>query len=121
MPHLQVGQWTLPFSGKSPRAKASSLSGARIAVTSVRSQAARLLLLYAGYGPSTDGQQAERMGLPEARISARRNALMQQYCVAYHDDIVGPYKAKNGRYALTEHGWDVARVLLKAQAEMVPL
>lgn len=112
MPHLHDGQLPIPWGGRSPRAKAASLSGAR--VCAARSQAARLLIAYLTHGASTDRQQAERLGLPEARISARRSGLVERLLVAYVDDVPGPYGTRNTRWNLTAPGRSVAGDLARS-------
>ncbi len=113
MPHLeQVGQLKIPWGGRSPRSRSSSLSGARICRAG--SQAARLLVAYLTYGPSTDLQQAERLGLPESRISARRGGLAARHEVAWVADVIGPFGATNGKYGLTAVGRVKAEVLARS-------
>ena len=115
MPYLQTSaQLKIPFGGRSPRAKAASFSGARAAVTRAGSQRARLLIAYLHYGPSTDLQQAERVGIPESRVSARRSGLLDQQLVTYHDDVPGPHGAKNCRWRLTNAGREVVGELARA-------
>ncbi len=113
MPYVQNGnQIPIPFGGRSPRARAASLSGAR--VCRAGSQAARLLVAYLTYGPMTDLEAAARVNLPESRVSARRNGLTARWLVAYVDDVPGPYGAINGRYGLTPGGVTVARELARS-------
>lgn len=109
MPHLQDGQLLIPFGGRSPRSRRTSLQGAR--VVNAGSQAARMLLAYVGSGPLTDLQMAARLGLPESRISARRSGLIQRGLVTWSRDVRGPHGADNGAYSLTAAGWAVATEL----------
>lgn len=112
MPYLQTAsQLKIPFGGRSPRARRTSLAGARVAVANAGSQRARLLLAYAANGAMTDLQMAERVGLPESRISARRGGLIDQHLVTYFDDVPGPFGAPNMRWILTPYGREVAREL----------
>lgn len=118
MPYVAaVGQLKIPFGGRCARARRTSLQGAQVAVTRAGSQAARILVSYLEYGPSTDLQLAERLGLPESRISARRNGLIARHLVRYVDDVPGPYGAGNGRYELTGYGQEHARELQRAGAQ----
>lgn len=114
MPHLNTAQIAIPFGGSSPRSRRASLQGARVAVTHAGSQAARILIAYLHSGPLTDLELAERLGLPESRISARRNSLIARHQVQYVDDVPGPHGASNGRYGLTAHGRAVATELARA-------
>jgi len=108
MPHLDTGTLPLPFGGRSPRSRSSSLAGARVAVRSAESQASRILLRYFVDGPLTDLQLRAALGLPESRISARRGGLMARGLVCWHDDVQGPFGAPNGRYTLTDKGRGIA-------------
>jgi hypothetical protein len=108
MPHLDTGTMLLPFGGRSPRARAASLDGARVAVRSAESQASRILRRYLAVGPQTDLELAAALGLPESRISARRGALVARGWVQWHADIIGPHGARNGRYTLSAAGVAVA-------------
>lgn len=114
MPHLQQhgSQILIPFGGRSPRARRTSLQGARICRAG--SQAARLLIAYLHDGPSTDLQIAERLGLPESRISARRNGLIVRGFVTYHDDVEGPHGAMNTRWTVNGAGHEVAHELARS-------
>ena len=113
MPHLQTTtQLKIPFGGRCPRARRTSLQGAH--VVQAGSQAARLLVTYLTQGPLTDLQMAERVGLPESRVSARRNGLIDRRLVAYVDDVLGPFGADNGRYGLTNYGRETAREIARA-------
>ncbi len=119
MPHLDTQTLRLPFGGRSPRARRTSLQGARVAVTHAGSQKARILLAYFTNGPLTDLQVAERLGLPESRISARRNALMDRALVNYVDDVTGPHGAQNCRWELSGYGREVARELSMASDQVL--
>lgn len=115
MPHLQTAsQLTIPWGGKCPRSRRASLQGAQCAVTRAGSQNARILIAYLTSGPQTDLQLAERLGLPESRISARRSSLIARRLVNYLDDVPGPYGPENGRYELTSWWRIVASDLAKA-------
>lgn len=119
MPHLQTaGQIKIPFGGRSPRARQASLKGAQVAVVRCGSQSAWMLIAYLELGPRSDLQMAETLGLPEARISARRNGLIDRKLVQYADTITGPFGADNCRWALTNYGREVAKELARAQVEM---
>lgn len=113
MPHLDTGTLSLPFGGRSPRSRSTSLAGARVAVSRAGSQASRILLRYLAEGPLTDLQLHVALGLPESRISARRGGLMTRGLVRHHDDVPGPFGAPNGRYTLTDKGRAIARGLGK--------
>ncbi len=114
MPDLVVGQLSLSWTGRSPRSWRTSLQGARAAVSRAGSQNARILIAYLTAGPLTDLELAERLGLPESRISARRSGLIKRRLVTYFDDVPGPYGPSNGRYTLTPYGWNVASDLARA-------
>ena len=114
MPHLAVGQLHIPWGGRSPRARRTSYQGAQVAVTRAGSQAARILIAYLTAGPQTDLQLAERLGLPESRISARRNGLIARRLVSYRDDVAGPHGVDNTRWELTAWGRIVAGELARA-------
>lgn len=111
MPHLDTGQIAIPFGGRSPRARRTSLQGAQVAVSRAGSQASRMLLRYLEEGPLTDLELHARLGLPEGRVSARRSGLMAKGLVQWCDDVAGPYGAQNGRYQLTVKGRNVAAAL----------
>lgn len=111
MPELVVGQLRIPFQGRSPRSQRTSLQGAQIAIVRAQTQASRLLARYASHGPQTDLQLATALGLPESRISARRNGLIDRGFVTWVADVRGPYGAENGQYDLTETGRSVAAAL----------
>lgn len=115
MAYLQTSaQVKLPFSGRSPRARRTSMQGAHVASVRAGSQMARILVTYLQNGPLTDQQVADRLLLPAARISARRNALIDRKLVAYRDDVIGQCKTPNGRYELTAYGRIVAAEISKA-------
>lgn len=80
------------------------------------SQASRMLLRYLAGGPQTDLQLHAVLGLPESRISARRGSLMARGLVTWHDDVMGPHRAENGRYALTDKGRAIVAGLRRAAA-----
>lgn len=65
----------LPFSGRSPRTRHASRSGAHFAEPRAGSQAGRLLALYRT-GEFTDLEASERLHLPHTTICARRNLLV---------------------------------------------
>jgi hypothetical protein len=109
VPQLHTAQLAIPFGGRTPRSRQASLHGAR--VCRAGSQAARLLIAYLQLGARTDSQMAETLGLPEARISARRSGLMDRRLVAYSETVQGPYGTDVCRWILTRQGQDVARVL----------
>ena len=112
MPYLQERELMLPFGGRSPRARRTSLQGAQVAVTRAGSQCARLLIAYLHYGPSTDLEQAVRVGLPEARVSARRNNLINRKLVQYSGaDRRGPSGAESCLWTLSPYGREVATEL----------
>lgn len=67
-----------------------------------------MLLRYLADGPLTDLQMAAALGLPEARVSARRNGLNDRGLVKWIDDVQGPWKAQNGRYGLSDKGRAIA-------------
>jgi hypothetical protein len=73
-----------------------------------------MLVEYFLAGPLSDLQMAERLGLPESRISARRSGLMDRRLVVWVEDVEGPYKAPNGKYGLSGYGREVAGELAKA-------
>lgn len=73
------------------------------------SQAERMLSLYLRFGALTDFEVAFWMGLPEGRISARRNGLMERGLVRYHNEIDGPNGVTVCRWTLTVKGKHVAR------------
>lgn len=104
MPHIDTGTMTLPFGGRSPRARRTSLQGAQAGVVYASSQASRMLLNYRTHGPMTDLHQHRLLGLPESRISARRGSLMDRGLVIWVDDVMGPHGVENGRYGLTDKG-----------------
>lgn len=54
------------------------------------SQADRLYELYIKHGDLTDREAAKIMGIPEARIAARRNKLMEEYSF-----LIGKRKVKD--------------------------
>lgn len=110
MPHVEAGQLRIPFRGRSPRARRTSLQGAQVAVTRAGSQCARMLLQYLE-SPRTDLEMAARLGLPESRISARRSGLIDRLLVAWLEDVPGPHGAMNGQYGLTARGRAVAASL----------
>lgn len=114
MPHFQqrAQQLRIPFGGRHPRARRTSLQGARVCRAS--SQAARMLVAYFVAGPLTDVQMAERLGLSDGRISARRNGLIDRKLVRYQDDTMGPFGSEVGRYVLTNYGREVAAELARA-------
>ncbi len=114
MPYLDTGSLLLPFGGRCSRARRTSLQGAQCAVTRAGSQNARILIAYLTSGPLTDLDLAERLGLPESRISARRNGLIARRLVNYRDDVPGPYGPDNGQYELTAWGRIVASDLARA-------
>ncbi len=91
MSYLDAVPVPLPFTGKSSRSRQASLRGAQVATVKAGSQASRMLLLYAQHGPLSDSRMAELMGLPEARISARRSGLMVRGFVVYADDVQGAH------------------------------
>lgn len=119
MPHVAVktpsGTLPLPFGGRSPRARRSSLSGAQVAVSRAFSQAARMLREYLQAGMLTDLEMAGRIGIPESRVSARRNGLIAQRKVEYaHQDKWGPSGAISCCWRLTNYGREVAQELERA-------
>lgn len=66
----------LPFSGRSPRTRHASYSGAKFSEPRAGSQAGRLLALYRT-GAFTDHDASERLHLPLATINARRWVLFK--------------------------------------------
>lgn len=115
MAYLQTaGQYKLPWGGRSPRARRTSMQGAQVASVRAGSQMARILVTYLQSGPLTDQQVADRLLLPAARISARRNALIDRKLVAYRDDVIGQCGSPNGRYELTAYGRIVATEISQA-------
>ena len=109
--HLASQQPALPFTGRTPRSRTASRSGAITAAPRALSQSSRMLVAYLTLGPRTDLELAEQLGLPESRISARRSLLMTKHLVAYHDTVLGPCGAPNCRWTLTPGGQAVARTL----------
>jgi len=91
MPYLDAVPVPLPFGGKTVSSRQASLRGAQVATVKAGSQASRLLAAYATYGPLTDTEMAARLGLPEARISARRAGLMVKGLVVYADTVQGAH------------------------------
>lgn len=67
-----------------------------------------MLVRYLAFGPQTDAQLALALGLPEARISARRSGLITKGLVVYVDDVKGLHGVMNTRWELTVHGQHVA-------------
>lgn|ERR1051325_3342118 len=117
MPYLQTReQLKIPFGGRCARSQRTSLQGARAAVVRSGSQKSRMLLEYLRMGPRTDLELAESLGLPESRISARRNGLIDRRLVAYVDEVMGPHEAMNCRWGLTGYGRHVANELARATA-----
>jgi hypothetical protein len=114
MPDLISGQLAIPFGGRGA-SRHTSLQGARVAVVRASSQAARLLVRYLDHGPQTDGQQALALGLPEARISARRAGLIAKGLVAHCDVVPGPFGANVCRWELTVRGVHLAGSLRSAR------
>lgn len=112
---LTPSQLPISFTGSTPVTRNASLSGARAAIRSASSQAARMLVLYLDRGASTDGEIATLMGLPEGRISARRSALIKKDLVHYVDTMDGPYGAKVTRWDLSVRGVHVAGKLRSEQ------
>lgn len=102
-----------PSQGRTPQTRHTSLSGAIAALPRAQSQKARMLMLYLDRGPSSDGDIALQMGLPEGRISARRSALLADGIVQACDIVMGPYKAEVTRWCLTVKGVHVAGALRK--------
>lgn len=100
----------LPFGGKSPRSKQASYRGAQRAQVQAGSQASRMLQNYAA-GPVSDTDMAYWLGLPEARVSARRCGLMVKGLVRYYDEVMGMHGVMVCRWELTEHGARIARGL----------
>lgn len=114
MAYLQTtDQLKIPFGGRCARARRTSLQGASVCRSG--SQAAGMLIEYLHAGPLTDLQMAERRGLPESRISARRNGLIDRRLVEYMDDVPGPFGAENTRWQLTPYGRTVAAELDRAR------
>lgn len=111
MPHVDTGTLLLPFAGRSPRSRRTSLQGACVAVVRAGSQCARMLRWYLERGPMSDLQMAALTGLPESRISARRSGLWERGLVRYVDDVMGPHGAENGRYDLTARGRAIAEAM----------
>jgi len=111
MPYLDAQPVPLPFGGKSATSKQASLRGAQQARVRAGSQASRMLKLYDQYILLSDTEMAKLMGLPEARISARRSGLMVRKLVEFADEIDGPHGVKVCCWTLTEHGARVARGL----------
>ncbi len=91
MPWVDAVPVPLPFGGKSSMSRQASLRGAHVATVRAGSQASRMLLLYVQHGPLSDSRMAELIGLPEARISARRSGLMVRGFVVYADDVQGAH------------------------------
>jgi hypothetical protein len=117
MAYVQTSsQLKIPFGGRCPRSRRTSLQGAQVAVVRSGSQASRMLVQYYLAGPLTDLQMGERVKLKESRVSARRNGLIDRGLVEYVDDVMGPFGAENGRYGLTGYGREVAGELARAIA-----
>lgn len=111
MPYEATGQLAIPWTGKSPRSRRSSHQGAVKAQERSLSQASRMMQQYATRGPHTDSEMARSLGLPEARISARRSALMQKGFVKYVSDTVSVCGVKVCIWGLTAAGQHVAGTL----------
>lgn len=97
-----------PHHGAIPPTAHTSRSGAEIAQRSYASQAARMLVLYLERGSSTDLELSQILGLPDGRVSARRNQLITDGLVQYVDITIGPYGAKACRFELTVKGLHIA-------------
>ncbi len=121
MPYLDAVPLPLPFTGRTPRSRQASLGGARAATVMAGSQASRMLVWYALCDRLSDSEMALRLGLPEARISARRAGLMVKGLVAYEDTVTGRHGAPNSRWRLTLYGQRVARLVGgDGMAEVIP-
>lgn len=103
------------FQGRTPQTRHTSRDGAL--VCRATSQRARMLVLYLSRGPSSDGELALAMGLPEGRISARRSSLIADGLVQYVDIVQGPHGAKVTRHELTVRGLHLAARLLETRDE----
>jgi predicted transcriptional regulator len=108
MPTLHDGQIAIDFGGNSPISRSNSLSGAKVAVTRANSQKARILVRLLECGPQTDSQVALALGLPEARISARRSPMVKDGLIAALDSVKAPSGAMATRWDLTVRGVHVA-------------
>lgn len=114
MPYLQERELMLPFGGRSPRARRTSLQGAQVVVTRAGSQAARILVEYSRTPNLTDLEMAALVGLPEARVSARRNNLIDRKLVEYAgEDRKGPSGADSCCWRLSNFGRMVAADLAR--------
>lgn len=111
MPYLDSATLPLPFGGRSQRSRHTSQQGAIVATVKAGSQASRMLLRYQICGALSDSDLAVMLGLPEARISARRAGLMVRGLVEYVDDVAGRYGALNCRWRLSFRGAAIAQQL----------
>jgi hypothetical protein len=80
-----------------PISRSNSLSGAKVAVTRANSQKARILVRLLEFGPQTDSQVALALGLPEARISARRSPMVKDGLIAALDSVKAPSGARSAQ------------------------
>ncbi len=119
MPHVDAHSLLLPFTGRSPRSRRTSLQGACVAVVRAGSQASRMLSWYLARGPLTDLEMAKLMGLPESRISARRSGLMTRRLVAWVEDVPGPHGAENCVWNLTPEGRAIAEAMEADETENI--
>lgn len=98
------GQIEINFAGTIPASRHTSLSGAKVAIHRASSQAARMLVRYLEVGALSDTDMALALGLPEARISARRSMLIKQQYVEHVDIVEGVHGARVCRWQLTVSG-----------------
>jgi predicted transcriptional regulator len=115
MGELHHGQLEISFTGSTPISRSNSLSGAKVAVTRANSQKARILVRLLEFGPQTDSQVALALGLPEARISARRSPMVKDGLIAALDSVKAPSGAMATRWELSVKGTFLAGRLRSAQ------
>lgn len=108
-------QIAIDFTGITPISRSNSLSGATVAICRASSQKARILVRLLEHGPQTDTEVALALGLPEARISARRAPMVKDGLIAALDSVKGPSGASCTRWELSVRGVFVAGPLRAEQ------
>jgi hypothetical protein len=93
------GQPGLPFAGSNPLSRLASYDGARVAQAGASSKREQLYRWLLAFGPATDRDASEGLGMLVSTINARRNELVQQGRVRAVGLKPGKFRARNTVWA----------------------